>query len=266
VNRWNLAWILLLPGLLALGLIVQAQAPAPDEDYQLVRTIVDVLAEVDKNYVRDLSPEDKRRLVEDMINGGLDRLDEHSRYFNEEELKAFDTQTEGQFAGIGISLTRDPRTQYLKVEAPIPGTPAYEAGVLAGDLILKVDGQATDQLRTEEARARITGKPGTSVKLTLAREGDTQLRELDIARAMIQIHAVKGFRRNDADPTTWDWLADPTRKIALIRLVAFSEKTDKEVRDAVAQSEAQGATALILDLRQNPGGLLSRPPPSPIAF
>jgi len=256
--RWNLAWLLIVPALTAFGFIVHATAPPPDKEYELVRTIVDVLAEVDKNYVRELSPDEKRKLVEEMINGGLDRLDEYSRYFNEEELRAFDTQTEGQFGGIGVTLGRDPRTQYLRVESPLPGTPAYDAGILAGDLILKVDDKPTDRLRTEEVRAIIKGKPGTKLKLTTAREGDTAPKDIELTRATIVIHAVKGLRRNAADPAQWDWLLDDGSKIALIRLVTFSEKSDKEVKDAVEKAESQGAKGIILDLRENPGGLLSQ--------
>ena len=258
MSKWNLAWIVLAPLLVAVGLVVNATAPPPDKDYQLVRSVVDVLAEVDKHYVRELTADEKKALVEAMINGGLSKLDEHSSYFNEDDLKAFDTQTEGQFGGVGVMLGLDPKTQLLRVESPVPGTPAYEAGVLAGDLIVKIDDKAVEKLRADEVRVLIKGKPGTTVKLTILREGDKEPREFALVRAMIEIHPVKGFARNAADPTKWDWMIDPAAKIAFIRLVGFSEKTDKELKEAVAEAEKQGATALILDLRDNPGGLLSQ--------
>ena len=258
MSKWNLAWVVLVPALVAAGLVVNALAPPPDRDYQLVRGVVDVLAEVDRNYVRELSPDDKKKLVEEMINGGLARLDEHSTFFNEEELKAFDLQTEGQFGGVGVMLGLDPKTQSLRVESPVPGTPAYEAGVLAGDVIVKVDDKAIDKLRADEVRGLIKGKPGTAVKLTIVREGDKEPRDFELTRAMIEIHPVKGFARNAADPAKWDWLADPAAKVAFVRLVGFTEKTDKELKAAVAEAEQQGAVALILDLRDNPGGLLSQ--------
>jgi carboxyl-terminal processing protease len=258
MSRANLLWILIVPSLVVAGVLVQAVAPPPDKDYQLVRSIVDVMAEVDKNYVRELSHEDKKKFVEDMINGGLERLDEHSQYFNQEQLEAFDRQTEGQFGGIGVLLNRDPKTGLQRVESPVPGTPAYDAGIVAGDVILKVDDKPVENLRAEELRALIKGKPGTSLKLTILREGEAQPRVFDLKRAMIEIHPVKGFARNPTDPTKWDWFADPAAKIALIRLVGFSEKTDKELKEAILDAEKQGAKALILDIRDNPGGLLSQ--------
>ncbi len=258
MSKWNLAWVVLVPVLVAVGLVVNATAPPPDKDYQLVRSVVDVLAEVDRNYVRELSPDEKKKLVEEMINGGLSRLDEHSTFFNEDELTAFNSQTDGQFGGVGVMLGLDPKTQFLRVESPVPGTPAYEAGVLAGDLIMKVDDKAVEKLRADEVRGMIKGKPGTTIKLTIAREGDKEPREFVLKRAMIEIHPVKGFARTAADPAKWDWFADPAAKVAFIRLVGFSEKTDKELKEAVAEAEKQGATALILDLRDNPGGLLSQ--------
>src|SRR6476659_9110492 len=121
MSRMNLGWLLVVPAVILLGLAVTASAPPPDRDYQLVRTVVDVLAEVDKHYVRELSEEEKKKLVEDMINGGLQNLDPHSQYLNEEELRSFEDASEGQYAGVGIILGRDPRIPYLKVETPIPG-------------------------------------------------------------------------------------------------------------------------------------------------
>ena len=258
MSRGNLAWLLIVPVLAVVGLVVTATAPAPEKDYELVRTIVDVLAEVDRNYVRELTPDDKKKLVEEMINGGLEKLDPHSQYFNEEDLTAFDTQTEGQFGGIGVLLTKDPRSAFPKVEAPIPGTPAYDAGIQSGDYIVKVNDKPTDNMRTDELRQLIKGKPGTSLVLTIAREGMTKPEDITLKRALIEIHPVKGVARNITDPNKWDWLADTQNKIALVRLMGFSEKTDKEVKDAVLQAEKEGARALILDMRDNPGGLLSQ--------
>ncbi len=258
MSRMNLAWLVVVPTLVLAGLVVAATAPPPDADYKLVRTVVDVLAEVDRSYVRELTPDEKQKMVEAMINGGLDKLDPHSQYFTADEFSQFMTQTDGQFGGVGIMILKDPKTGILKVESPIPGTPAYEAGVQSGDLIVKVNGQSTEAMTSEELRGQIKGKPGTPVALTLLREGTATPIDVTLDRAMIEIHPVKGFARNPADPLKWDWLADPEQKVALIRLTTFSEKSDGELRKAVAEAEAAGARALILDLRDNPGGLLTQ--------
>jgi carboxyl-terminal processing protease len=258
MSRSNLVWLLLVPAAVALGLAVTASAPPPDKDYQLVRTIVDVLAEVDRNYVNELSDAQKKKLVEDMINGGLGRLDPYSEYFNEEELSAFETQSEGQFGGIGILLAQDPKVPYLKVESPMPGTPAYNAGVQADDLILKVEGKSTENMTIAEARKLIKGPPGTQVTLTILHDGASKPEDISLTRAVIELHPVTGVARNPADPTRWEYLIDKDNKIAMIRLLSFNEKSDKELRAAVEQAEAAGAKALILDLRDNGGGLLNQ--------
>ncbi|MFO0847247.1 MAG: S41 family peptidase [Gemmataceae bacterium] len=256
--RRNLVWLLVVPGLVALGLAVTASAPPPDKDYQLVRTIVDVLAEVDKNYVRELSDADKKRLVEDMINGGLERLDPHSQYFNDDELANFETQSEGQYGGIGIILAKDPRTRLLQVETPMPNSPAYDAGLQAGDYILKIGDKSTADLTYEDARKLIKGPPGTPVTLTIARTGATAEETVTLNRAVIVQHPVAGFKRDAADPAKWDYLFDKPNKIAAIRLSTFSEKSADELKAAVEQAEKAGAEAVVLDLRDNPGGLLSQ--------
>src|SRR5205814_1981684 len=109
---------------------------------RLVRQVVDVLAEIDTNYVKELSDEDREKLVEAMINGGLRDLDPHSEYLNAEQRKRFESDAEGSFGGVGITLATDPSTKFLKVDHPMPGTPAYDAGVIANDLIVKVGGKA----------------------------------------------------------------------------------------------------------------------------
>lgn len=257
MSRPNLLWLLGVPALFALGLAATATAPPPDKDYQLVRKIVDVLAEIDKHYVRELTDAEKQKFVEDMINGGLEKLDPHSAYYNAENKREFEDQAEGQFGGIGVILGTDPKTLILRVETPTPGTPAFEAGLQAGDLVTKIEGKSTEGMTVHDARKLIKGKPDTPVTLSILFMDERRERDVTLVRKVIEQRTILGFGRDPADPAKWDWLADKVAGIAMIRLYSgFNEKTTKELKDAVAQAEAAGAKALVLDLRDNPGGLL----------
>jgi carboxyl-terminal processing protease len=250
----NLIWMLVVPGLVGLGVAIGYSAPAPDQDYQLLRQFVEVMAEVDANYVRELTPEDREKFVEDSIRGGLRSLDPHSVYLNEKQLKEFDTDTRGSFGGVGIQLGQDEKTKRLKIFYPLPGTPAYEAGVVAGDIILKVGDTDTTNMTADQATKLIKGEIGTKVTLTLDRGGKEI--PVTLTRGMIALHPVSGVSRRSDDPTKWNWFIDADNKIALIRINSFSELTTKEVEEAMKEIEAAGGRALILDLRDNPGGLL----------
>jgi carboxyl-terminal processing protease len=271
----NLAWLLIVPALVMVGLAVTSSAPAPDKDYLLVRQVVDVLAEVDSNYYRELSDDDRQKLVEDMINGGLHQLDPHSEYLNKKRLDEFKASAEGSFGGVGIVLDVDFETRQLKVRNPMIGTPAYDAGVLANDFIMKIDGTPIPPLSDkgadpmdraeanrnaiEQAKKLIKGDLGTQVTITFKRAGRIPA-EFDVAltRSRIELHPVVGSVRKKDDPTKWEWFADPANKIALIRLKdSFSDLTTKELRAALDQIVEAGARGLILDLRDNPGGLLN---------
>ncbi len=256
MSQRNLAWLIAVPALVVFVAVLAATAPPPEPQYKQVRTIVDVLADVEKNFYRELTQKEKQQLVEDMINGGLQKLDPYSEYFNEERLKQFAADNKGVFAGIGAYLGVDPKTGVLKVDSPMPDSPALEAGLQADDLILKIDGKETDNMRYDEARTHIKGEPGTTVKLTILRPSAGTTFDVDIKRAIIQIHPVKGFARRPDDPTKWSYLADEANKIAYIRLSEFSETAGQEVKAALKEAEAAGAKAVILDMRGNPGGLL----------
>ncbi|MFO0796305.1 MAG: S41 family peptidase [Gemmataceae bacterium] len=253
----NLVWLLAVPAFVAIGLAIGYSAPAPDKDYKLVRQVVDVLAEVDASYVRELSDADRQKLVEDMIDGGLHQLDPHSEYFNAARLAEFESTTEGSFGGVGISLGIDTKTKLLKVDHPMPGTPAYNAGVVAGDVIMKVENESTEGWSIEQAKKRITGPLNSTVTLTLRRDGKGEF-PVALTRGRIEMHPVTGAARSKTDPLKWEWFIDPQAKIALVRIATFSELTTKELRAAVTEIEAAGARGLILDLRDNPGGLLNQ--------
>jgi carboxyl-terminal processing protease len=259
MSRWNLAWLLIVPALLAgsLALRVATAGLPKDKDYERMRLIADVLAEVEKNYVEDLDDAKRQKLVENMINGGLYQLDEHSMYLNPELLKEFEKQSQGEFGGVGFMMAFDGPNKPLTIETPLPNSPAYDAGIQAGDVILKVGDVPTDGMKTDDARKLITGKPGTSVTLTMLRGGSKTPEEITLVRAMIEQPVVTGAARDAANPLQWNYFLDRPNGIAFIRLTGFSGKTTKELKAALDRCEAAGAKAYILDLRDNPGGLLT---------
>jgi len=259
MSRRNLYWLLGIMCVSLLGFAVSQSAPGRDknENYELVRLFVDVLQEVDQKYVVDLDPERKRKLAEDMINGGLERLDPHSSYINPREYKQFNKQSKGKFGGIGVQVGYDRQNRgQLTVISPMPGTPACEAGILAGDMIIKIDGKTTENMRLSEAVDLIQGDPGQKITLTVLHEGQRESRDVDIVRDEIHVQSVLGDKRQEKNLKEWEFLYDKETKIGYIRLTSFSETATTEMKTALEALEKEGAKGLILDLRNNPGGLL----------
>src|SRR5262252_5584716 len=135
MSHRNLGWLLAIAAIALLGIAVSYSAPARerDRDYELVRLVVDVLQEVRQRYVVDIDADRERKLVEDMINGGLERLDPHSQYINPKEYKQFTKTSDGKFGGIGIQIGYD-RQGRIQIHSLLVGTPAYESGIMADDL------------------------------------------------------------------------------------------------------------------------------------
>src|SRR5262249_54865226 len=137
MSRWNLAWLLGITAAAALGISLTYSAPTQQTSLQKkhrnLKLLVDVLDEVEKKYVKELDQDKMRELIENMINGGLEKLDPHSSFIGADEYKQFRNQTRGKFGGVGIRIGRDPRSGLYIVESPLAGTPAYEAGIMAGD-------------------------------------------------------------------------------------------------------------------------------------
>src|SRR6516165_7903262 len=148
MSRWNLGWLLGLFAVTLVGLSLSHSAPSREsgtnKKHENIRLLVDVLEEVQSKYVRELDGDKMRDLVENMINGGLERLDTHSSFINPEEYRQFQKASRGKFGGVGIKIGLDQATNRIMVESPMVGTPAYEAGVQAGDLIVKIDGKSTE--------------------------------------------------------------------------------------------------------------------------
>jgi carboxyl-terminal processing protease len=259
MSRWNLAWLLGITAATLIGLSLAYSAPSRDSSlerkHENLRLLVDVLEEVQGKYVKELGPDKMRDLVEDMINSGLEHLDRHSNYINAEEYRQFMKQSKGRFGGIGIRIGTD-RAGQIFVESPMVGTPAYEAGILAGDLIVKVDGKSTETMSLKKAVELIQGEPGQKVVLSVLHEGTKKPVDITITRGEIHIDSVLGDQRLADKLAAWDFMIDKANKIAYIRIVAFTETTVAELTEVVAQLQKDGMRGLVVDLRYNPGGLL----------
>ena len=169
--------------------------------------------------------------------------DPYTRFMDPEEFKNMQIDTSGQLSGVGIQLAQDEETKKLMVIAPIEDTPAFKAGVLAKDVITKIDGKSTQGMDVNDAVKLIRGQEGTPVTLTIQR--GNQEKDYQLRRARIEIRPVRYSLQNT-----------PTGKVGYIRLNQFSANAAEEMRDAIKDLETQRVTGYILDLRSNPGGLL----------
>ncbi len=184
--------------------------------------------------------EDAYKAIREM----LERLeDPYTRFMDPEEFQNMQIDTSGELTGVGIQIAKDEETDKLLVISPIEDTPAFEAGILAKDIITKIDGQSTEGMDVNEAVKLIRGKPGTKVTLTIQR-GEQEI-DYPIIRARIEIHPVRARTE-----------VTPTGEIGYIRLTQFSAQASKEMREAIEKFEKQEVEGYILDLRSNPGGLL----------
>lgn len=241
---------LLLVGSLALGILSKTDAAKPkDELLELYGQFVDAVEKVEANYVR---PVERKELLESALNGMLQDLDPHSNYINNSGWKAFRRQIEGSFGGVGIQVGQD-NSGRLKVIAPLVGSPAYEAGMMPDDIILEIEGQSTEGWTLDKSTEVMQGRPGTPVKVKV-RHRDGEVEELTINRAIIELPTVLADVRKKDD--SWDFMLDPQAKIGYVRLTSFAQKTAQELKEALEQLKKDGMKGLILDLRNNPGGLL----------
>ncbi len=227
------------------------KAPEKTEDvYELQKLLVDTLDQVERSYVKDIS---RRELVEAAIRGLLRELDPYSDYIDPEELKQFQSTVDAEFGGIGIQISIE--AGLLKVMSPLVGTPAYRAGLIAGDQIVEIDGKSTANITVDEAVRRLKGEPGTNVTLTIIHPGKTARQLVTLKREVIHIETVLGDHRKPDD--SWDFMLDKAHGIGYIRLTGFSRDTAGELEKALEELKREKFHALVLDLRFNPGGLLT---------
>ena len=228
--------------------------PGYQQDYDRMTLVVDIMQHVEQSYVHELSDEDRRKFIEAAINAGLQSLDQHSAYINPKEYKQFTRQSDGSFGGVGIQLHVNPQTKRLIVISPIVGTPAYNAGIKPGDEIEKLDGQPTQGMSADDAVDRIQGPAGSKITMTIRHRGEEKGFDVTLTRSIIEVESVMGDTRN-ADKQ-WEWMVDKENKIGYLRLTQFNKKCVIEMRAALQKLKDQNVRGVILDLRNNPGGLL----------
>ncbi|HTU91118.1 MAG TPA: S41 family peptidase [Gemmataceae bacterium] len=194
--------------------------------------------------------------------------DPYTTYIDKEEKERMSRQIRGRFPGVGIQIRKDSATDQLLVVTPIKGSPAYRAGIQAGDLITTVtravdsEGEPlsppevlpTKGMKLNDAVDKITGKPGTKVRLTVQREGAAKPIDFDLTRGFVNVESVLGFKRKSDD--SWDYLIDPQNKIAYIRLTEFQRNSTRDMYKVMHDLTESGIKGFIFDLRFDPGGLL----------
>ncbi len=223
--------------------------PRADDNYELFELLADTLDQIDRNYVKEV---DRRELIEAAIRGMMTRLDPYSAYIGPEELAQFRTSVDSEFAGIGVQVSTDDGD--LTVLSPIYGTPAYRAGIQAGDRIVEIEGHSTDGLLTEDAIRLMKGPDGSKVTITIVHAGQSRREKHELVRERVRVETVLGDRRKKDDH--WDFMYDATNAIGYVRVSAFSLDTAKELRAAMEELKKRKLRGLVLDLRFNPGGLL----------
>jgi carboxyl-terminal processing protease len=208
--------------------------------YKSLDIFTEVLRKVEKNYVE---PQKAEKLIHGAIKGMMNELDPHSSFLTKDEHQELLIETRGSFSGIGIEISI--REQILTVVSPVEGTPAYEAGIMAGDKIIKIEGKSTQNMTLMEAVKLIRGPKGTDIKLTITREGVEEPIEFEITRDVIPLISVRHH------------LLAPD--IGYIRISSFQNNTSNDVMSALKDLEdGRMLKGLVLDLRNNPGGLLTQ--------
>jgi carboxyl-terminal processing protease len=208
------------------------------ELFKQIQLFADAISIISVEYVKEVDVKD---IVHGAIRGMMNTLDGYSQFLDEERYQEIREGTKGEFGGIGIEI--GVREGILTVIAPIEDTPAWRAGLKAGDKIVKIDGDVTRDLTLDDAVKKLRGEPGDEVSITVIRETAEKMLDFKMARAVIKLKSIKEARIISDD-------------IAYIKLVEFQERTARDLRKALNDMTKEGAASLILDLRNNPGGLL----------
>ena len=223
------------------GLAPAGEEGSGDLPLDQLRTFAEIFGRIKSNYVE---PVDDEVLLENAIRGMVSGLDPHSSYLDTDEFKDLQVGTKGEFGGLGIEVGMD--DGFVKVIAPIDDTPAQRAGIMSGDVIVRLDDTPVKGLTLNEAVKLMRGKPGTSISLTIVREGEEKPLKIDVVRDVIKVTSVKGRLLED--------------HFAYIRISQFQSHTNEDMLKAIkklsnkADDDLKG---LILDLRNNPGGVLN---------
>jgi len=226
--------------LLILGPYGDSRVSAIDRTtYKGLKTFSEVLDMVDKNYVE---PVETDKLLQGAINGMIKSLDPHSSFMTAEMYKELEVETRGSFGGIGIEITL--LKDVLTVVSPIEDTPAYNAGVKAGDQIIRINGKSTKDITVLDAVKQLRGPKDTKVTITILREGMAKPKDIELIRSIISIKSVKSKVFDD--------------HIGYIRISAFQERTGDDLKKILREieSKAHPLKGIVLDMRNNPGGLL----------
>ncbi len=244
LNRWlftvGLAVVLMLPQALTAA-TPEKQGEGAELPLQQLQLLAEVYARIKRDYVEEV---DDAELFHAAVRGMLTELDPHSDYLDPEAFAELQAGTRGEFGGLGLEVGME--DGFIKVIAPIDDTPASRAGIQAGDLITRLDGRPVKGLSLGEAVKKLRGEPGTTIELTVAREGADRPLTFTLERAVIQVRSI---RHRTLEPG-----------YGYIRISQFQERTASDLRKALdeLQKEADGAlNGLILDLRNNPGGVLN---------
>ncbi len=215
------------------------------------RWFSEILDTIDRYYVE---PVDEQKLFEGALDGMIGRLDDYSAFLPRSEAPEFEEALDQEYGGIGVEVALEGPQKQLTVMSPLAGTPAYKAGILAGDKIVAIDGRGTANLLLTEIKRMLRGKPGAAVAITVRRAGHDEPLDFPLVRARIQTDSVLGDMRQPDG--SWNFLLPGEPQIGYVRLIAFGKTTASELEAALKWLADRKCRGLILDMRNNPGGLL----------